>query len=303
MKSNYRLSVEICDEQRPASAVGILLAIPPTTPHQEVLGVTVDPTWSVEPIAALNGAQRAYLASFPGQTWRSGFAFDLFDGGSLVEEHFATPNPVDADPGDDARELAVDLSLSNGDSHGEKLLRIIDCVSQKFKYQSGYHNNEALTCNVLTGNCLSINSAIMKLARLADVRHAYYIGFYFRDERSLSADDWHCWIGTLTERGYESWDVAHQLKRGGGERIKAGLNPVPGRRFAMSVGRDLVFELPIGRVIVPHLCGPRWIFSDGSSERCMVRVTLKPISRSPSHATHAFQSSETIVIGGSRAIA
>jgi len=302
MKRSYRLSIEICDKEKPESALGILLPIPPMTPHQQLHRMRMDPTWSVGRFAETNGQQSAYFATFPDRAWTRPFAFDLSEGGRMVADHFAASKSRFKDPGADARELAAGLNLDGDDSEGEKLLRIVECVGQKFKYQSGYDNDEPLTCDLLTGNCLSINSAVMRLAQLADVSFAYYIGFFFRDDRSLTADDWHCWIATLTERGYESWDIAHQLRRGGGERVGAGLNPISGTRFAMSVGQDLVFNLPFAKVEVPHLCSPRWIFPDGRSQRSAVRVALEPIDIGSTRGVDPVELSKTLESAGSHAI-
>jgi hypothetical protein len=173
------------------------------------------------------------------------------------------------------RQAFSDLHLDT--DQNQMLLRIVDCISRKFNYQSGFRNDEPLTCNVLTGNCLSINSALISLARLANVKTAYYIGYFFENgRRSLVTDDWHCWVSTLTSRGYESWDIAHHLKREM-RRLGPALNPIPGVRFAMSVGRNLAFSLPFTRLDVEHLCEPRWVFHDNHSQRCRVRVTADPI--------------------------
>ena len=275
MPNRYQLRVQI-QEEPPTGATGLLVPLPPTTPHQEMTRMTLDSTWSVARCAVQGSAQSALLASFPGRTAGRSIEFEMVDRGHIVEEHFSFGGAQESEPSEDVRQAFSELHL--GTDENQALLRIVDCISRKFNYQSGFRNDEPLTCDVLTGNCLSINTALIKLARIANIKTAYYIGYFFEDGRSsLVTEDWHCWVSTLTSRGYESWDIAHHLKRGL-RCIGPALNPVPGVRFAMSVGRDLLFSLPSTRLEVAHLCEPRWVFNDNRSQSCQVRVTADPIS-------------------------
>jgi Transglutaminase-like superfamily len=274
MPNRYRLRVQIDEDQPPTGAAGLLVPLPPTTPHQEMMRVAIDPTWSATHCAAQGGVQLALFASFPSRSLGSPIEFEMLDSGHLIEEQFS---PTGSEPGEDVKQVFSDLHLDT--DQDQALLRIVECISQKFNYQSDFRNDTPLTCDIVTGNCLSINAALIGLARLSNIKTAYYMGYFFEDgrRRTLAIDDRHCWVSTLTPGGYESWDIAHRLKRGLRSAGPA-LNPIPGVRFAMSVGRDLVFDLPVTRLEVGHLCEPRWVFPENRSQRCQVRVTADPVS-------------------------
>jgi hypothetical protein len=276
MPTRYRFQVQI-DEDQPPNATGLLVPLPPTTPHQEMTCMTLDPTWSATLCTAEGGVQSAFFANFPSRTLDRPIEFEMVDSGHIIEEQFYPPGGRGSEPGEDVRQVFSDLRLEA--DQDQALLHIVECISQRFTYQSDCRNDAPLTCDVVTGNCLTINAALIGLARLANIKTAYYMGYFFEDERwrALAIDDRHCWVSTLTPRGYESWDIAHHLKRGL-RCVGPALNPIPGVRFAMSVGRDLVFELPVTRLEVRHLCEPRWVFHGNHSQRCQVRVTADPVS-------------------------
>jgi len=276
MSHAYRLELQICDDKRPDTALGVLLPVPPTTPDQELKRLTLDRSWAVAPCHTQDEAQSALFVTCPDRALKTPVTLEMSTCGRLVQEHFTDSAAADTGPGDDAQQLFSALCLGQTASEGDRLLRIIDCLSRKFRYRSGFDNQEPLTCDALTGNCFSINTAVIRLAQLARIKTAYYIGFFFEQRHPLLADDWHCWVSTLTTRGFESWDIAHHLKRGL-QPISPALNPIPGIRFAMSVGHDLAFRLACGTVRVPRLCEPRWIFPDGRSRACRVQVTATPL--------------------------
>jgi hypothetical protein len=276
MPNRYLVRVEIDEDRLPEGAKGVLLPVPPTTPDQRVGRLTLDPAWTAEPCCSQDGVQAGLFATFPGRSLRNPMELEFSLGiGDLIEEHFAAKRAGSMEPGPDARQLYADLCCDEVGSEDARLLRIVDCIAEKFEYRHGFHSDEPLTCDVLTGNCLDINTALIKMLRLCGIKSAYYIGYFFEQGRPWTNDDWHCWVSTLTGRGYESWDVAHHLKRDLG-RVAPALNPIPGVRFAMSTGRDLVFNLPFATLEVPHLCEPRWIYADGRSRECRVRVTVDP---------------------------
>jgi hypothetical protein len=275
MANRYRLRVQIDEERPPAGAAGLLLPLPPTTPYQEMTHVTLDPTWSAVECAAHEHGLLALFATFPGATIGSPIEFEMTDIGHANNAHFSLA-AEGREPGEDVKQAFAELHV--GAEQQQTLRQIVDCIGRKFTYHSGLRNDAPLTCNVLTGNCLSINTALIALAELAGIKTAYYIGYFFENGwPTLTTDDWHCWVSTLTSCGYESWDIAHHLKRGL-RPIGPALNPIPGVRFAMSIGRNMVFRLPFRHLKVAHLCEPRWVFDGNRSESCRVRVTADPLS-------------------------
>ncbi|MNU91576.1 hypothetical protein D3C71_814680 [compost metagenome] len=197
--------------------------------------------------------------------------------GPLIEEHFDPSDGPSTAPQADAEALLNSLQIPDTASELERLRRIVDCLSDKFDYTHDRKSTAALTCDLLSGNCFDINAALMKVLRVAGIKHVYYIGYFVEDGQPYGRG--HCWVSTVTAAGYQSWDIAHHLKRDLG-RTEPSLNPVPGIRVAMSTGWDLVFRVADTRVEIPHLVLPRWVFPDGTSRDCKVRMRMAPLDAS-----------------------
>ena len=274
MPMHYQLQIEIDEINPPTGVVGLLVPVPPTTPHQTLRKVVLDPSWEAASVISSAGVQAAIYAIFPKESHQSTITFELTDAGRIDHEHFTKAEHTTRHFSDDVYALANEVGVDQCTCDTERLEKIVETLASKFQYQSGFSNNAPLTCDILTGNCLSINEAFLKLAKVANIPSAYYIGYFFESDQTLKSKDWHCWVSTLTTQGFDSWDIAHHLKRGMHD-VQSGLNPVPGTRFATCVGRNLVFQLPVGQVTVPHLCEPRWIFEDGGSKPCEIKITLR----------------------------
>lgn len=272
MHKLYRLNIEIDEPRPPEGAVALLVPMPPTTPHQALVNIKLPSSWRGSQVKDGTGVQRAMWVELPTLGHAGPIVFEMSDCGELNPDHmtrFEDAIHLTAD----VFELADKMGVRECTSDGERLRSIIDVLAAKFEYRSGFTNNSPLSCDILAGNCLSINEAFLKLAKVSSIPAAYYIGYFFEGRESLKSRDWHCWVSTLTSQGFESWDIAHHLKRGLGP-VQPALNPCPGTRFATCVGRQLSFQLPVGQIVVPHLCEPRWILGDGSSQPCEILISL-----------------------------
>ncbi len=270
MASRYQLQIEVDEANAPEYVAGMLIPIPPNTPHQTLEKVELDRSWKPLRVTAEGSAQSAWSVTFPEGSHQSAITYEMTDVGDLNLAHFTAAPRMGLQLSNDALELS---------SMGERLNKIVGSLASKFRYQSGFTNEAPLTCDILSGNCLSINEAFLQLTQIAEIPAAYYIGYFFESDQRLKSSDWHCWISTLTNQRFENWDIAHHLKRGISD-VQAGLNPVTGTRFATSVGRHLKFELPSGHTVVPHLCEPRWVWQNGISKPCEVRISLRRLPSS-----------------------
>ncbi|RZI44838.1 transglutaminase domain-containing protein [Herbaspirillum sp. HC18] len=278
MSTQYRLQIEIVEASPPAGTCALLVPVPPTTPHQTLISMKLDSSWSISPVKESTGVQHAILGDVPAGAHMKPIAYELSDSGSLVLDHLTKLQHVGSISAD-VHELAEDIGLQDDECEPARVRKIVDSLASKFWYRSGFTNDTPLTCDVLTGNCLSINEAFLKLAKVAGVPAAYYIGYFFEYDQPLKSKDWHCWVSTLSGQGFESWDIAHHLKRGL-RTVQPALNPVPGTRFAMCVGRNLTFRLPVGDITVPHLCEPRWVLGDCTSKPCEIVISLRALTES-----------------------
>lgn len=270
--TKFRLQITLNDVQRPEKATGLLIPVPPVTPDQQPGELLVHPSWAARRFVGDGGIQEALLAVPTEEALQSVIevTVELRQGPPSIS-HFA-PRAGSTEPTDDAQEIYRKLSIADTARDEVKLLKLIEWVASNYDYKHGHMPGLALTCDMLTGNCLDINGALMKLLRIASIKNAYYIGYYFPPAEMHGA--WHCWVSTLSSRGYECWDIAHHLKRGI-STVAPGLNPVGGMRFAMSTGRDLKFDLPSGQIVVSHLARPRWVLSDGRTAECTVTVVAQ----------------------------
>src|SRR5690606_13100210 len=106
--------------------------------------------------------------------------------------------------------LGCDERIFAGMSHisqHDRLRIVVDYLAEHFDYihHEDELNRAVLSCSHLRGDCLDINTALMKLLGLHDVESAYYIGCYFERGGAPSVDDWHCWVSTRID-GIQDWD-------------------------------------------------------------------------------------------------
>jgi hypothetical protein len=276
MDNRYSVQIRIEEDIIPPDAMGVLFPVPPITGDQEPSEITPDAAWLTRVCRGENPRQTALFATIPRQYLHRPFCFDVhLRRGPLLEEHFDPSDGPSTTPQADARALLDSLGIDDIKDESARLRRIVDCLSEKFDYTHDRKSDAALTCDVLSGNCFDINAALMKLLRLAGIKHSYYIGYFV--ERGQSHGRGHCWVSTVTNDGYQSWDIAHHLKRDLGQ-TQPSLNPIAGLRVAMSTGWDLVFKLPGVRVEIPHLVLPRWVFPDGTSRDCRTEMQVAPLS-------------------------
>ena len=283
MPTHYRLQIEIDETTPPDGALALIVPVPPTTPHQALSKIRLPASWTASQVTDRTGVQRAMLVELPAGTHKSPIAFEMVDCGGLDPDHL-TKFEHTIDLTADVLALADEMGLLERECERDRLSKIVDALAAKFQYRSGFTNHSPLTCDILTGNCLSINEAFLKLAKVAGIPSAYYIGYFFECDQPLRSKDWHCWVSTLTSQGFESWDIAHHLKRGLGG-IRPALNPVPGTRFATCVGRQLTFSLPVGEMTMPHLCEPRWILDNGTSTPCQIVISLQLLAEASGRTT------------------
>jgi hypothetical protein len=136
-------------------------------------------------------------------------------------------------------------------SAAERVERIMRHVQSRFAYGRrevglGDDRDEmpALVCDIELGTCVDTHSYAVAALRAAGLEAAYVTGVFF-PAGSVAASPGHCWVVVRAPGAPCHWDVSHHLKYDLGP-VRPGLNPRPGRRFALGAGRDLVFDTPHG---------------------------------------------------------
>ncbi len=269
--TTYRLTNHFLEDRWPEDALALAIPVPPTTATQRSIGMEIPCCWQFESVTAANVQQEALFVAPTERFAGSHFSMQVsIPAGVCADAHFDATDMACFCPGADAVEVCEGLSLARMGEH-ERVEAIVECLKKKYRYQHGTNSDLPLTCDLLVGNCLDINVAFVRLLRTAGIRSAYYIGYFFEAGKPQECDDWHCWVDTVSERGYESWDIAHFLKRGRTD-VGPALNPIPGMRVALSTGRDLRFATSYGEQQLAHLCEPRWVLAGGGTRQARINV-------------------------------
>lgn len=274
--TTYRFTNHFLEDRWPEDALALAIPVPPTTATQRSIGMELPCCWQFDSVMAANVQQEALFVAPTDRFAGSHFSMQVsIPAGARADSHFDAPDMPCFCPGADALEVCEGLSLAGMDDQ-KRVDAIVECLKNKYRYQHGTNSDLPLTCDLLVGNCLDINVAFIRLLRTAGIRSAYYIGYFFEAGKAQECDDWHCWVDTLSERGYESWDIAHFLKRGRSD-VGPALNPIPGMRVALSTGRDLQFSTAYGHLQLGHLCEPRWVLAGGRTRQARINVIATPM--------------------------
>ncbi len=237
----------------------LVFGIPPDTPEQRVVGIEVAGATDVAEIASLNSSQRALkMSCLPGITPEVKITFSQ-QGTNFPDWTFTSTGGVHETASAELVDLMadvapVDLPLA------ERVLSIVRHVESSFTYgvrPVGLGDDQdsmpALTCDIHLGTCVDTHSYAVAAMRAAGIPAAYVSGLFFPEGQTVS-EPGHCWFVIQAEGSPHHWDVSHFLKYNLGP-VRPAFNPKPGTRFAMSIGRDIVFPTPAGAVTLPRLSG------------------------------------------------
>lgn len=235
----------------------VLFGMPFDTPEQTVLTIDVPQGRYLGTVQADNSGQTAMLIEpIAGQV-----AVDVHfsDGGSAFPPWLFNPTGGNHEtPSEELIRLVAGLSADRDDL--ARLHAVVAHVDERFVYGRravGLGDNEdampALTCDTHAGTCVDTHSYAVAAVRAAGIEAAYVSGVFFKDGQTVSAPG-HCWFTVVLDGDAQHFDISHHIKYDLGP-TRACYNPLPGTRFALSAGRDLVFTLPTHSIAVPTLRG------------------------------------------------
>jgi hypothetical protein len=258
--------------------VGLLVPIPPDTAHQCCAGVARPDQPSLRRLTALNATQEAYfLPGLDGAGARFEFAVAPGTGASPAR-HFTPFDSRYSRPSAELREAVAELMRCARDQRAA-VESIAELTSSLFDYdhpQARFCDGKdevPLLLKLTKGSCTDINTFFLSSLYAVGIPGTYYAGYFFEDGKPRMTSGFHCWISTLAEGEHLDWDIGHHLKHGLGA-VRPCLNPVPGRRVAMSHARGLRFELPDGEVELTHFAYPVWVYPGGWYEPAQAVATL-----------------------------
>jgi hypothetical protein len=128
------------------------------------------------------------------------------------------------------------------------------------RWYAGRDAVPAVTCAV--GNCIDINTYLVSALRAAGYEAAYITCYFFPKPEQDLPNAMHCWVRTRCDGLVEDWDIAHFKKLGDGV-VRAGLNPLPGARWALAYGRTHTYVWNGMQLDVTTPSEPMWITAKG----------------------------------------
>jgi len=260
--------------------LGLLFPQALSTPHQHFVSLDIEGGSATQALSELSSGQNAI---FLGDTTASPrLTYTLREDGS--------PNAPSDYANFDNRYTRASVDLHSTvqklmDENPESTVqRIVTHTASLFDYghptqrfNDGHNEVPVIACGTAKGSCVDINTYLITALRVAEIPTVYFAGYFFPQERGGITNDMHCWVATWTNnRGWQEWDIAHHMKMGlGADEVRPGYNPKPGRRFALSYGRGLTFDIHGMELFLSHLSEPTWVFADGTTQTACIEVRLE----------------------------
>ena len=227
-------------------------------------------------LRAANSGQQAWLCRLEaGATPRIRYRFEA-PGLGLPEWAFRPAGTrFDIASADLAGEIAA---LVPSGPPAQRVPRLMQFVADRFQYgRREQHLGDdlaampALGGDRNTGTCVDMHTLAVAALRAIGVEAVYAIGGFVYEGRD-SFPTGHCWLNLRAVGAAHHYDISHHVEYNLGP-VTPALNPKPGRRFTLGLGRGLVFDGPEGAVEIPSLSG--WYGLDGTTKG----TKLKTIGR------------------------
>jgi hypothetical protein len=261
----------------PVAEPGTYIApVAPDTPDQRLLATEFEGVAPLAMIRAANSGQMAWLCRLEaGATPRIRYRFS--------EEGADWPSWAFHPAGTrfDLASPALAAEIAQGVPPGPPARRVpalMQWVADRFQYgRRPVHLGDdldampALGCDLHTGTCVDMHTLAVAALRSIGIEAVYAIGGFVYAEKPQHPTG-HCWLTLRAVGAPHHYDISHPVEYGRG-RVTPALNPKPGRRFALGLGRGPRFAGPEGEVEIPSLSG--WYGLSGTSRG----LKLKSIGR------------------------
>jgi hypothetical protein len=264
------INVELMAHDRPKGALGLLIPQPVDVPWMRFANF-VEPLPRAQCIAPDGRGPQAHFIANPTE----GFVLKLEyrTAANADASHLFQGLDKTTDAQLDFGSEWINLDCEGGNSDA-RVRAAVAAVAKQFDYgpKNDSLGDSVASCNLLTGNCIDINTVLLCYLHKAGVQASYVAGYYFADHH-VPADGMHCWVATKTENGYLEWDIAHALKAGRDATIPMSETD-RGLRVPISFGRNIVYQIDDLRFSLEHFVQPRWLLTDGRAPLASVTTTL-----------------------------
>lgn len=270
------ISIEVEDWNQEAQGLLIPQAI--TTPYQEFAGLKIASDGQQRVVRETTSEQAAIWLSGASQGLEITYAF-TDSGVAMPPNRFVSFDNRYTRASLDMHQIIENLVDNN---QAQTVQNIVTHTAGLFEYghvdqrfNDGHDEVPVIACGTAKGSCIDINTYLISALRVADIPTVYFAGYFFPEERGGVTNDMHCWVSTWVDGAWLEWDIAHHMKLGlGPDEVRPGYNPKPGRRYALTYGRGLTFNLDGMELALSHLSEPMWVHSDGSAQKAKIIARL-----------------------------
>lgn len=253
------------------AAAGTYIApVAPDTPDQRVLETVFEGAAPVAMLRAGNSGQSAWVFRLAAGD-RPRICYRFAEGGGGWPDWAFRPAGTRFDVASPA--LVDELAgIAKG---ADAVAGVMQFVADRFSYgKRARHLGDdleampGLGCDIHTGTCVDMHTVGVAALRAIGVEAVYVIGGFVYDGLAEYPTG-HCWLNLRAAGAAHHYDISHHVEYGLGA-VTPALNPKPGRRFALGLGRGLVFAGPQGEVEIPSLSG--WYGLDGAARGVKLRT-------------------------------
>jgi transglutaminase-like putative cysteine protease len=232
--------------------------VAPDTRDQRVVATEFHDAAPLAMVTARNSGQAAWLFRLEaGARPRIRYRFEEAGGDWPHWAFRPAGTRFDAASPDLATEAA---ELAPGGAPAQRVPALMQAIADRFTYgkRARYLGDDqeampALGCDLNTGTCVDMHTLGVAALRALGIEAVYVIGgFVYADRAEFPTG--HCWLNLRAAGAAHHYDISHHVEYGLGA-VTPALNPKPGRRFALGLGRGLAFDGPEGTVEIPSLSG------------------------------------------------
>ena len=241
-----------------AQAGHYIAPVAPDTRDQRVLATEFHGATPLAMVTAANSGQAAWLYRLEaGATPHIRYRFED-EGGDWPHWAF---HPAGTRFDIASPDLAAEIfGLAPPAAPARRVPAVMQAVADRFQYgkRPRYLGDDlaampALGCDLNTGTCVDMHTLAVAALRAIGIEAVYVIGGFVYDGKP-DYPTGHCWLNLRAPGAAHHYDISHHVEYGLGA-VTPALNPKPGRRFALGLGRGLVFGGPEGPTEIPSLSG------------------------------------------------
>ena len=270
----------------------LLLPTGIATPHDEVLGVSVEGGEVEEHVAAAGLGLGALLVRPTSRPMVLRYRIGPSATSAYPEIAFALRRTRHTTAAEELAGEARSIAAAAGGGEAgiaalaEDARSRFDYGHPEARFNDGHETVPLIACGRAAGSCVDINTYLVASLRAAGYEAAYLYGYFFPAERGGITNDMHCWVVTRHAGRVLEWDVAHHMKAGLAP-VRPALDPKPGRRVALGHSMGQRYRLADATIDLKLLAEPVWIMDGVAIDVVPLLARLRPVPATIDDRTRA----------------